>query len=175
MKKLTLALLITALYGCSVAPPSQTPVTIKESTDKYSGISELSTSRIKFNLARSMDLVKIEDKSTKGLSAILLRYYRDSANDNNQAEWRKWLFINNKQGYLAIDSKVYALGTGSHHGETVVKGGLHLIEVVSFTFKPEMIGRLVSAHTISGKVGDSEFTLTPEQVKSVNEFALKAI
>lgn len=176
MKKLTLALIVASLFGCAVTPPSKEPVTIKESTDKYSGINEISTSPIKIDYQYSLRLLKFEDKSVKGLSAVMLTYDRNSAYDGSSRA-TKWQFLKNRQGYLMIDNKPYSLGEGKHSGDSRIAGagGVYLLETVSFIFKPEMIGRLVSAKTIGGRVGDSEFTLTPDQVKTVNEFSLKAI
>lgn len=173
MKKLTLALIAASLLGCAT-PPSQIPVTVKESTDKYTGISELATSEIKLSYSRSLKIAKFEDKSTNGLSAVLFTYIKNGAYDTTHG--REWQYLSSKRGYLMLNGKPVQLGEGNHHGYPRKSiGGFYLDETVSFIIKPEMIGRLVSARTIAGRVGESEFSLTPEQVKSVNEFALKAI
>ena len=173
MKKIALPLLISVLLGC--AAPAQKPLSINESTDKFTGISEVSTDLIKLNPARSINFIKIEDKKTKGLSAVIFKYYRDSANDNDVYLSRQWLFINNNRGHLMIDGKPYSLGNGTHTAKTAIKGGLHLIEIVAYTLNPEVVNKLAEAKAIEGKVGDSEFTLTPTQIEFINQFAQKSL
>ncbi len=172
MKKITLALLVSALFACAV--PAQKPLTVKESTDKFTGITETSTDLMKLKLGRSVSFKKHEDKSTKGLSAVTLKYYRDSIDDEPKLR-KQWVHIANSRGYLLIDGKSYQLGDGMRSSYTEVKSGLHLIEIVAYILKPEVIKNLSEAKTIEGKVGDSEFTFNSDQVDFIKQFAQKAI
>jgi hypothetical protein len=173
MKKITLALISVALISCAT-PTKQLPAAgIKSTTDEFSGITSLETGSIKLNVARSIKLTKLDDKS--GMSAVVFTYMKDGAYDSRPAN-QTWEFAEDNFGWLLIDGEREALGPGKHSGDVRrVPRSWHINEAVGYVLKPEVIRKLSMASKVEGRVGKTKFTLTPTQVNYVKEFSVKAI
>lgn len=163
MKNLILALFI------SVSIPSYADT---ETVDKYTGITSKVSSPIKISDSRTIKLTKVEDKRPPGLSAFVLTYMKDGAYDFKPLSQTRE-FINDKRGYLMIDSEPVLLGEGIYDGKAHFPPGNHYInENVGYILKPEVISKLNTATKIEGRIGSrTEFILSPAQVEAVKQFS----
>jgi len=122
------------------------------------------------NHSGNIQLSKIEDKSKPGLYAIALTYTRDGKYEQRHTS-TQWRFLKDHQGYLMINDKPVSLGDGIHNGDVIrTPNDVYVIENITYILKSEVISSLGVANKIEGRVGYSEFALSPTQLNGVKHF-----
>lgn len=174
MKLIYLLIVCSAVLTACTSEPVRP--TITHTYDKYIGMEIATAGPFEVTKALSWEFNKgtLRDGQYRGKSVFTLRFVHNGAYHN---ESDRWQYLTNHQLYLLIDGKSYDFGVGKHDGDVKRSGagGIYVLEVMSFGLVPEYLNLIASAKSISGRLGRTEFTTTPEQLVMLRDFAKAGI
>ena len=92
----------------------------------------------------------------------------------NGGSGNEWRFLRNNRMDLIVDGERQSLGDAHHDGDVRIAGagGVYTVEILTYILNKETL-QLISGgiDTLKGRIGSLEFSLNPEQIKALNQFA----
>lgn len=170
--KLHISLLAASCAVLTACISEPVKPTVTHTYDRYIGMEITTAGPFEVTRALSWEFNKGTSKvgTDSGKSVFTLRFVHNGAYHNESSRWQ---YLTNHQLYLLIDGKSYDIGAGKHDGDVKRSGagGPYVVEVMNYGLGPEYLNLMAYAKSISGRIGRTEFTTTPEQLAVLRAFA----
>ncbi len=157
-------LLSSCLMACAFNPRQ---ALVKSTYDKYSEM-EITTVG-PFDIDRALTWY-LNKGVSNGKTAFTLQFLHNGALHNESS---KWQYLQNHNLHLLIDGKSHFLGAGDHSGNVMntTSGGAYVVEKMDYIIDEHLLQLISESTSISGRIGKTEFIVSPEQLSVLIPFA----